>query len=67
MDLYTLIVLSIQLVSAKAVTGVVSDAVGSLPGVNLIVKGTKEVHKPTLMVNIVCKRRQYVYSFLMQE
>jgi TonB-linked SusC/RagA family outer membrane protein len=43
--IYTLlIVLSIQLVSAqeKTVTGVVSDAVGSLPGVNLIVKGTKK-------------------------
>jgi hypothetical protein len=42
--IYTLlIVLSIQLVSAqeKTVTGVVSDDSGTLPGVNVVVRGTK--------------------------
>jgi hypothetical protein len=42
--IYTLlIVLSIQLVSAqeKTVTGVVSDS-GPLPGVNVVVRGTKQ-------------------------
>jgi TonB-linked SusC/RagA family outer membrane protein len=39
-----LLVFTIQLVSAqeKTVTGVVSDGTGSLPGVNVIVKGTKK-------------------------
>jgi hypothetical protein len=43
--IYTLlIVLSIQLVSAqeKTVTGVVSDDSGTLPGVNIVVRGTEQ-------------------------
>jgi hypothetical protein len=48
------------------VTGVVSDSSGPLPGVNLIVKGTKQSAQ-TDMVNIMCKLRlEMSYSFLMQ-
>jgi hypothetical protein len=62
MDLYTFIVLSIQLVSAKKNSdGVVSDDSGTLPGVNVVVRGTRAVLKQILMENTLLKQKQEMF------
>ena len=41
----------------KTVTGVVSDNTGPIPGANVVVKGKHELHKQTLMENILLKQK----------
>jgi hypothetical protein len=59
MDLYTLIVLSIQLVSAqeKTVTELFLMIL-ALPGVNVVVRGTRAVLKQILMENTLLKKQE---------
>ncbi|MGL5113555.1 MAG: SusC/RagA family TonB-linked outer membrane protein [Flavobacterium sp.] len=64
-----LLALSMQLVSAqvKTVSGVVSDAVGPVPGVNIIVKGTKTSTQTSFDGSYAIKAKQgdvLVFSFV---
>jgi hypothetical protein len=53
MDLYTFnsVIDSISICPRKNSDGVVSDDSGTLPGVNVVVRGTKAVLKQILMEN----------------
>jgi hypothetical protein len=43
----------------KVIKGVVSDSSGPIPGVNVVVKGTKLVYKLTLTVSFQSKQKNW--------
>jgi hypothetical protein len=63
MDLYTFnsVIDSISICQEKTVTGVVSDDSGTLPGVNVVVRGTRAVLKQILMENTLLKQKQEMF------
>jgi hypothetical protein len=67
MDLYTFnSVINSVSIQEKTVTGVVSDS-GTLPGVNVVVRGTRAVLKQILMENTLLKQETgdvLVFSFV---
>jgi hypothetical protein len=64
MDLYTFnSVINSVSIRKKNSDGVVSDSSGPIPG-KILSRAQSKVHKPTLMVNIMCKLRLEMSSFL---
>ena len=45
----------------KTVSGIVSDETGPVPGVNVVVKGTKNGIQTDLVVNILLKLNQVMF------